>query len=272
MWRSSTLPIDDGVSLTATVDILKAIAGGKGPDRAILALGYAGWRAGQLESEIAANGWLHCPADRRPAVRPRPRSEVRAGAVEDRHRSLPSRQRGGPRLSRAGFGRGLTARPLRSHDDCRRCRIAVRVRLLLAARAGRELGETLGDGRRQAAELGLRLRSRSLRRQRRRPRHRRPASGRGGGPVLPAAGRRWPVRSAPCGRRRWPSASGGTPGRSGVGGRLPRRAASAPGPSPIGDVAGSGGGPPGGALLRVAALQRPPEPAVAPARRGGARR
>ena len=59
----STLPIDDGVSLTATVDILKAIAGGKGPDRAILALGYAGWRAGQLESEIAANGWLHCSAD-----------------------------------------------------------------------------------------------------------------------------------------------------------------------------------------------------------------
>jgi putative transcriptional regulator len=59
----STLSIDEGVSLTATIDILKAIAGGKGPDRAILALGYAGWRAGQLESEIAANGWLHCPAD-----------------------------------------------------------------------------------------------------------------------------------------------------------------------------------------------------------------
>jgi putative transcriptional regulator len=59
----STLPIDEGVCLTATIDILKAIAGGKGPDRAMLALGYAGWRAGQLESEIAANGWLHCPAD-----------------------------------------------------------------------------------------------------------------------------------------------------------------------------------------------------------------
>jgi len=59
----STLAIDEGVSLTATIDILKAIAAGKGPDKAILALGYAGWRAGQLESEIAANGWLHCPAD-----------------------------------------------------------------------------------------------------------------------------------------------------------------------------------------------------------------
>jgi putative transcriptional regulator len=59
----STLPIDEGVSLTATIDILKAIASGRGPDKAILALGYAGWRAGQLESEIAANGWLHCAAD-----------------------------------------------------------------------------------------------------------------------------------------------------------------------------------------------------------------
>jgi putative transcriptional regulator len=59
----STLSIDDDVSLTATIDILKAIALGKGPDKAILALGYAGWRAGQLESEIAANGWLHCAAD-----------------------------------------------------------------------------------------------------------------------------------------------------------------------------------------------------------------
>jgi len=59
----STLAIDEGVSLTATIDILKAIAAGKGPDKAILALGYAGWRAGQLETEIAANGWLHCAAD-----------------------------------------------------------------------------------------------------------------------------------------------------------------------------------------------------------------
>ena len=59
----STLPIDQGVSLTATLDILRAIASGSGPDRAVLALGYAGWSAGQLEAEIQHNGWLNVPAD-----------------------------------------------------------------------------------------------------------------------------------------------------------------------------------------------------------------
>ncbi len=60
---NSTLPIDKGVSLTATVDILRAIAAGSGPDRAVLALGYAGWQAGQLETEMQHNGWLNVPAD-----------------------------------------------------------------------------------------------------------------------------------------------------------------------------------------------------------------
>jgi putative transcriptional regulator len=61
--ENSTLPIDDGICLTATIDILKAIARGAGPESAILALGYAGWAPGQLETEIQGNGWLHCAAD-----------------------------------------------------------------------------------------------------------------------------------------------------------------------------------------------------------------
>ena len=61
--ENSTLPIDEGICLTATLDILKAIARGDGPQSAILALGYAGWAPGQLENEIQHNGWLHCAAD-----------------------------------------------------------------------------------------------------------------------------------------------------------------------------------------------------------------
>jgi len=60
---NATLRIDDDICLTATIDILKAIAKGSGPKHAILALGYAGWRPGQLEAEIQSNGWLHCDAD-----------------------------------------------------------------------------------------------------------------------------------------------------------------------------------------------------------------
>ena len=53
----------EDICLTATVDILRAISKGRGPRRALMALGYSGWGAGQLESEIIDNGWLTCPAD-----------------------------------------------------------------------------------------------------------------------------------------------------------------------------------------------------------------
>ena len=57
------MEIEPGISLTATVDILRAIATGEGPSKAVLALGYAGWSPGQLEREIQQNGWLQVSAD-----------------------------------------------------------------------------------------------------------------------------------------------------------------------------------------------------------------
>lgn len=62
--REGSMPVSDGVMLTATVEILRAVAEGQGPAQAILALGYAGWGPGQLDQEMQANGWLHAPADR----------------------------------------------------------------------------------------------------------------------------------------------------------------------------------------------------------------
>ncbi len=59
----TTLPVDGTIGLTASTEILRAIAEGNGPRHSLLALGYAGWGPGQLDSEMQANAWLHAPAD-----------------------------------------------------------------------------------------------------------------------------------------------------------------------------------------------------------------
>ncbi|MCA8926827.1 MAG: YqgE/AlgH family protein [Alphaproteobacteria bacterium] len=62
-FQEGSVRVTDDVILTATVEVLRSIAGGEGPRRRLLALGYAGWGQGQLESEIQANGWLVSDAD-----------------------------------------------------------------------------------------------------------------------------------------------------------------------------------------------------------------
>lgn len=59
----ATLQVTDAFGMTATLDVLEALARGDGPSSALLALGYAGWGPGQLEDEILQNGWLTCAAD-----------------------------------------------------------------------------------------------------------------------------------------------------------------------------------------------------------------
>ena len=61
--RPATAAITSEISLTPTVDMLRAISEGRGPTKWLLTLGYAGWEPGQIEDEIAHNGWIHCDAD-----------------------------------------------------------------------------------------------------------------------------------------------------------------------------------------------------------------
>jgi putative transcriptional regulator len=61
-WNN-TIDVEDGISVTSSRDVLEAIAKGTGPEDYLVALGYAGWTAGQLEREMGENAWLTCPAD-----------------------------------------------------------------------------------------------------------------------------------------------------------------------------------------------------------------
>lgn len=63
-WSTEgSLPVMPGLTLTASLEVLKAIAEGEGPKEGVLALGYAGWAPGQLEDEIQGNAWLNVAAD-----------------------------------------------------------------------------------------------------------------------------------------------------------------------------------------------------------------
>jgi putative transcriptional regulator len=75
---NSTLSVPGGLSMTTSKDVLEAIAKGDGPRRVLVALGYSGWAAGQLEDEIGRNGWLN--VDAQPAV-------IFDTPVADRYRS-----------------------------------------------------------------------------------------------------------------------------------------------------------------------------------------
>jgi putative transcriptional regulator len=61
--QDATVDMENGIGLTATIDILRDIASGSGPEERLLALGYAGWGPGQLDAEIQENAWLHVPAE-----------------------------------------------------------------------------------------------------------------------------------------------------------------------------------------------------------------
>ena len=96
----STLPVSEDISLTATLDILRAIADGRGPKQALFALGYAGWGAGQVESEFQYQRLASLPCRPDAGVRDRSEGQVEHGPAAARDRTI------GPRR---GYGPGVAA-------------------------------------------------------------------------------------------------------------------------------------------------------------------
>ena len=117
--HEATMQVDDGFSLTATIDVLKAMAEGRGPRLSMLALGYAGWAPGQLDREIQENGLAHRAGGRGAGLRRGPGRKVGARGRPPRHRPRQPLGLRRPGLERFRFARkrsrtfSLTAAGLR---------------------------------------------------------------------------------------------------------------------------------------------------------------
>ena len=90
--------IDDTIAMTATTDILRDIAEGDGPRNSLLALGYAGWGPGQLDTEIQANGWLSVPADSSLVFNSDPQAVLAGSPCKTGYRCVDAVGRRRPRL------------------------------------------------------------------------------------------------------------------------------------------------------------------------------
>jgi len=80
-WKSSVV-LREGLQLTTSLDVLEELAQGKGPERYLMTLGYAGWGPGQLEEEIAQNLWLSCPANLDILFNTEPDQRLNAAALQ----------------------------------------------------------------------------------------------------------------------------------------------------------------------------------------------
>ena len=98
-WES-TMQVSETLHVTTSRDVLAAMAKGDGPRQAVIALGYAGWEAGQLDEELLQNAWLTVPCDDAADLRAALRAALARGGAAARRRAVPHQHPGGACLRR----------------------------------------------------------------------------------------------------------------------------------------------------------------------------